>query len=162
MLRRGMSARILIGGDAPYLRVLKAWLAAQYFEVTTATDGFEVLRRSLQLQPDLVMLDTATPGLDAIACCRRLKQDAGTLHIPVVLVTARDEIAERVCAIEAGADDFLSRRVDPATLLARVRSLVRLRRLLDEWRARFDTARAMGLVGTTDAPPTIDGARVLV
>ena len=84
------------------------------------------------------------PGMDGFECCRRLKEDPTTLHIPVVMVTALGEPAERLRGLESGADDFLTKPVEYETLMARVRSLVRLKRLLDEWRARGETARAHG------------------
>jgi two-component system cell cycle response regulator len=102
------------------------------------------------------------PGMDGYECCRQLKDDAVTLHIPVVMVTALGESAERLRGLDAGADDFLTKPVDYDTLMARVRSLVRLKRLLDEWRARGDTARALGLSTDRVLIPSIAGARALV
>ena len=93
------------------------------------------------------------PGMDGFECCRRLKDDPATLHIPVVMVTALGEPAERLRGLEAGADDFLTKPVEYDTLMARVRSLVRLKRLLDEWRARGETARALGLAGRARRRP---------
>jgi two-component system cell cycle response regulator len=91
-----------------------------------------------------------------------LKDDAITLHIPVVMVTALGEPAERLRGLEAGADDFLTKPVEYETLMARVRSLVRLKRLLDEWRARGETARALGLANESLSVPAVAGARALV
>ena len=85
------------------------------------------------------------PEMDGYETCRRLKDDAATIHIPVVMVTALGEPGERLRGLEAGADDFLTKPVEYDTLLARVQSLVRLKRLLDEWRLRGETARALGL-----------------
>ena len=99
---------------------------------------------ALEWQPDLILLDVMMPGMDGFECCRRLKAEATTLHIPVVMVTALGEPGERLRGLESGADDFLTKPVEYETLMARVRSLVRLKRLLDEWRARGETARAMG------------------
>src|ERR1700750_457893 len=78
------------------------------------------------------------------------------------MVPALGEPVERLRGLEAGADDFLTKPVDYDTLMARVRSLVRLKRLLDEWRARGETARAMGLTSECITPPAVAGARVLV
>jgi two-component system cell cycle response regulator len=158
-----MTARILIVDDMPAnTRLLEAKLAAEYYQVSSARDGFEALAIAREWQPDLILLDVMMPGMDGYECCRQLKDDAVTLHIPVVMVTALGEPQERLRGLEAGADDFLTKPVDYETLMARVRSLVRLKRLLDEWRARGDTARALGLSTDRVLIPSIAGARALV
>jgi two-component system cell cycle response regulator len=158
-----MTARILIVDDVPAnTRLLEAKLAADYYQVSTALDGVTALNLAKSWQPDLILLDVMMPGIDGFECCRRLKEDPDTMHIPVVMVTALGEPAERVRGLEAGADDFLTKPVELETLMARVRSLVRLKRLLDEWRARGDTARALGLGMAFPSMPLIAGARVLV
>jgi two-component system cell cycle response regulator len=158
-----MTARILIVDDVPAnTRLLEAKLSAEYYQVASAKDGFEALRMALDWQPDLILLDVMMPGMDGFECCRRLKEDPTTLHIPVVMVTALGEPAERLRGLESGADDFLTKPVEYETLMARVRSLVRLKRLLDEWRARGETARALGLTSESVAPPSVAGARALV
>jgi two-component system cell cycle response regulator len=158
-----MTARILIVDDVPAnTRLLEAKLSAEYYQVASAKDGFEALRMALDWQPDLILLDVMMPGMDGFECCRRLKADPTTLHIPVVMVTALGEPGERLRGLESGADDFLTKPVEYETLMARVRSLIRLKRLLDEWRARGATARAMGLTSESVAPPSVAGARALV
>jgi two-component system cell cycle response regulator len=158
-----MTARILIVDDVPAnTRLLEAKLTAEYYQVMSARDGFEALTIAREWQPDLILLDVMMPGMDGYECCRLLKEDPITLHIPVVMVTALGEPGERLRGLEAGADDFLTKPVDNDTLMARVRSLVRLKRLLDEWRARGDTARALGLTTDRILVPTIAGARALV
>src|SRR5580698_2611564 len=158
-----MTARILIVDDVPAnTRLLEAKLSAEYYQVASARDGFEAIRQARAWQPDLILLDVMMPGMDGYECCRHLKENENTLHIPVVMVTALGDSAERLRGLEAGADDFLTKPVEYDTLMARVRSLVRLKRLLDEWRVRGETARALGL--TMDAPgiPSVAGARALV
>jgi len=158
-----MTARILIVDDVQAnTRLLEAKLSAEYYQVASARDGFEALRKAQDWQPDLILLDVMMPGMDGFECCRRLKQDAETLHIPVVMVTALGEPAERLKGLDAGADDFLTKPVEYQTLMARVRSLVRLKRLLDEWRARGETARALGLTSERLVVPSVAGARALV
>jgi two-component system, cell cycle response regulator len=158
-----MTARILIVDDVPAnTRLLEAKLSAEYYQVASARDGFEALRMAREWQPDLVLLDVMMPGMDGFECCRKLKNDPSTLHIPVVMVTALGEPAERLNGLESGADDFLTKPVEYETLMARVRSLVRLKRLLDEWRARGETARALGLTGEHLTLPPVVGARALV
>jgi two-component system cell cycle response regulator len=158
-----MTARILIVDDVPSnTRLLEAKLDAEYYQTATGQNGAECQRLARSWQPDLILLDVMMPEMDGYECCRLLKDDALTLHIPVVMVTALGEPSERLRGLEAGADDFLTKPVDYDTLLARVRSLVRLKRLLDEWRARGDTARALGLTGQQSAIPSVTGARALV
>ena len=158
-----MTARILIVDDVPAnIRLLEAKLTAEYYQVAAAADGFEALHLAASWQPDLILLDVMMPGMDGYETCRRLNENPATLHIPVVMVTALGDPSERVRGLEAGADDFLTKPVEYDTLLARVRSLVRLKRMLDEWRARGATARALGLAGATEPEPSVAGARALV
>src|SRR5271163_3779650 len=158
-----MTARILIIDDVPAnTRLLEAKLSAEYYQVASGRDGFEALRLAHEWQPDLILLDVMMPGMDGFECCRQLKESAATRHIPVVMVTALGEPSERLRGLEAGADDFLTKPVEYDTLMARVRSLVRLKRLLDEWRARGETARALGLTAPNQGIPTVAGARALV
>jgi len=158
-----MTARILIVDDVPAnTRLLEAKLSAEYYQVASAKNGFDALTMAKDWQPDLVLLDVMMPGMDGFECCQRLKDDPGTLHIPVVMVTALGEPSERLRGLEAGADDFLTKPVEYETLMARVKSLVRLKRLLDEWRARGETARALGLAAEHIAIPSAAGARALV
>lgn len=158
-----MTARILIVDDVPAnLRLLETRLSAEYYQVATAQDGQEALRVANSWQPDLIFLDVMMPNMDGYEACRRLKADPETLHIPVVMVTALAEPSERLHGLEAGADDFLTKPVEYDTLLARTRSLVRLKRMLDELRARGETARALGVAGESPVVNSIAGARALV
>lgn len=158
-----MTARILIVDDVPAnIRLLEAKLSAEYYQVLAAGDGFEAIRLTHSWQPDLILLDVMMPEMDGYETCRRLKDDPLTTHIPVVMVTALGEPCERLRGLESGADDFLTKPVEYDTLLARVRSLVRLKRLLDEWRLRGETARALGLSTEFAEPPSVAGARALV
>lgn len=155
-----MTARILVVDDvAANARVLEARLGQEYYEVRTASSGGNALEVALSWQPDLVLLDVMMPDMDGYEVCRRIKANAATRHIPVVMVTALHEAGERVAGLEAGADDFLTKPVDFETLFARVKSLVRLKRLLDEWRSRGAPIR-----GAEDEflPPPVAGARALV
>ena len=158
-----MTARILIIDDVPAnTRLLEAKLSAEYYQVASGRDGFQALRLAHEWQPDLILLDVMMPGMDGYECCRQLKDNGTTLHIPVVMVTALGEPSERLRGLEAGADDFLTKPVEYDTLMVRVRSLVRLKRLLDEWRARSDTVRALGLSAGQAQVPSVAGARALV
>ena len=158
-----MTARILIVDDVPAnSRLLDARLTAEYYQVITAHDGFEALRLAQAWQPDLILLDVVMPEMDGFETCRQLKSNPETQHIPIVMVTALNEQSERLRGLEAGADDFLTKPVEYDTLLARTRSMVRLKRLLDELRARGETARALGLSVEGTQVPSVSGARALV
>ncbi len=142
-----MSGRILIVDDvAPNRRLLAARLEAEYFDVLTAADGHEALRAAQMESPDLILLDVMMPGIDGLETCRRLKAMPATRHIPVVLVTALDAAESRLAGLVAGADEFLTKPVDDVILLARVHSLLRLKHVLDDLRARRDSGAAMGVV----------------
>ncbi len=140
-----MSARILIVDDVPAsVRLLAAKLSNEYYETLTATDGHQALKAVAEDDPDLVLLDVMMPGIDGFDVCRRIKQDPKTIHIPVVMVTALGGREERVRGLNVGADDFLTKPVDDTTLFARIRSLVRLKRTLEQWRLREETSGQFG------------------
>lgn len=140
-----MPARILVVDDIhTNVKLLETKLAAEYFEVVTASNGFDAIAICEQGLCDIVLLDVMMPGLDGFEVCRRLKQSPATVHLPVVMVTALDQPSDRVRGLEAGADDFLTKPVDDTALFARVRSLVRLKATLDELRARVVGSRGFG------------------
>ncbi len=136
-----MSARILVVDDIPAnVRLLEAKLSAEYFEVVTATDGPGALEAAAAKAPDLILLDVMMPGMDGFEVARRLKANPKTRHIPVVMVTALSDTSDRVRGLDAGADDFLSKPVNDVALFARVRSLTRLKVMMDELRLRHAAA----------------------
>ncbi|HEX5846774.1 MAG TPA: response regulator, partial [Rhodoplanes sp.] len=130
-----MTARILVVVDPrANLKTLEARLLTEYFDVLAALSGAEALAICEGAQCDIVLIETAMPDMDCFEVCRRLKSNAATHHIPVAMVTALDRPSDRVRGLEAGADDFLIKPIPDAVLMARVRSLVRLRMLTDELR----------------------------
>lgn len=140
-----MTARILVVDDhIANVKLLEARLGAEYFEVLTALNGADALTFAETGQCDLVISDVMMPGMDGYELCRLLKAGATTAHLPVVLVTALDQPADRVRGLDAGADDFLTKPIDETALFARVRSLLRLKAVTDELRARLVTSRGLG------------------
>jgi two-component system cell cycle response regulator len=138
-----MSARILVVDDIETnRRLLEARLSAEYFEVIEAADGAQALERARADAPDIILLDVMMPVMDGFEACRLLKADPATKHIPVVMVTALDQREDRIKGLEAGADDFLTKPVDDIALFARVRSLLRLKVVMDELRLRESTRAA--------------------
>ncbi|MDD3030124.1 MAG: PleD family two-component system response regulator [Alphaproteobacteria bacterium] len=136
-----MSARVLIVDDTPVnIRLLEAKLARDYYVISTAENGVEALKKIDEEKPDIVLLDVMMPEMDGFETCRRIKANPETAHIPVIMITALSDVADRVRGLAAGADDFLGKPINDLALMARVRSLLRMKILMDEWRARESTA----------------------
>src|SRR6202035_5048853 len=143
--RTSVSARILVVDDIPAnVKLLEARLSAEYFDVLTAASGAEALAVS-QRSECVILLDVMMPDMDGFEVCRRLKANPATHFIPVVMVTALDSPLDRVRGLEAGADDFLTKPVSDVVLLARVRSLTRLKMMTDELRMRALTSLEIGV-----------------
>jgi two-component system cell cycle response regulator len=160
-----MSARVLVVDDIEVnVRLLEAKLLSEYYDVMTASNGPDALEIVRRETPDIVLLDVMMPGMDGLEVCRRLKADSVTRYIPVVMVTALSDAADRLRGLEAGADDFLTKPVNDLALFARVRSLIRLKRTLDEWLLREEiNGRLASLPGTAAADEMgTDPVRVLV
>jgi len=130
-----VKSRILVVDDEDRLRrVLEARLIAMGHEVILAVDGVDGLAKATRDMPDLVLLDVMMPKLDGFEVARRLKESPQTGHIPIVMVTALGDVQDRVRALDAGADDFLSKPVDPSELKARVQSLLKVKAFNDHMR----------------------------
>lgn len=160
-----MSARILVVDDIlPNVKLLEAKLRNDYYEVFTATSGQEALDQVEEHRPDLVLLDVMMPGMDGFEVCRRLKANPALAHIPVVMVTALTDPEDKVRGLEAGADDFLSKPINDIALMARVRSLVRLKMTMDEWAVRENAASQLGVVDDNHSPmkEADDNGRILI
>ena len=141
-----MTARILVVDDIPAnVKLLEVRLLAEYFEVLTATSGPDALETCENGKVDVVLLDVMMPDMDGFEVCRRLKSEPATAHIPVIMITALDQVSDRIRGLEAGADDFLTKPVNDLQLMTRVKSLVRLKMLTDELRLRASTTRNMGI-----------------
>jgi two-component system cell cycle response regulator len=160
-----MTARVLVVDDIEAnVKLLEARLVAEYFDVVTAMTGEEAIAVCQRGDADIVLLDVMMPGMDGFETCRRLKQDPRTHHIPIIMVTALDQPSDRVRGLEAGADDFLTKPVGEIALISRVKSLVRLKTLIDELRMRTVTGEEMGISDSVSdmlRQPVRDG-RILV
>ena len=152
-------ARILVVDDTPAnIKLLDAVLTPRGYAVVAATSGFDALALVAQDPPDLVLLDILMPGMDGYEVCRRLRADSATAHLPIIMITA-SETRDKVKGLEAGADDFVAKPFDQAELLARVASLLRVKRYHDiiqaqaaalaEWNATLE-ARVAEQVGQLD------------
>lgn len=126
-------ARILVVDDTPAnVKLLTDVLTAKGYDVISAANGEDGLRRVSADRPDLVLLDIMMPGMNGYEVCRTIRAETATRVLPVVMVTSLDPTQERVKGLEAGADDFLSKPINSPELLARVKSLLRIKALYDE------------------------------
>jgi class 3 adenylate cyclase/CheY-like chemotaxis protein len=124
------STVLVVDDQPPNVRLLEAILAPRGYDVRTAGSGEEALRLIAEDDIDLVLLDIVMPGLDGYQVCRRIREQVDTAYLPVVMVTASGD-EQKVKALEAGADDFLTKPVNQSELLARVASLARIKRYQD-------------------------------
>jgi putative two-component system response regulator len=131
--------KVLVADDTDTVRNLFAQLLrSDGCRVVTASDGDEALAAAKEHRPDLFLLDVRMPGCDGLEVCRRLKAAPETRFAPVILITGLADASDRIKGIEAGADDFLTKPVNPHELRARVRALARMKQLIDE----LDSAEA--------------------
>src|SRR4051794_36995414 len=130
-------ARILIVDDNEANRdILATRLGIHGYELLQAADGEEALAAAKEHGPDLILLDVMMPKLDGIEVCRRLKSDASQPFVPIILLTAKSDSKDIVAGLEAGADEYLTKPVDQMALVARVKSVLRLKALHDQVRAQ--------------------------
>lgn len=126
-------SRVLIADDnLQNCELLDAYLADEPYEIAMAYDGQETLAKVAEFQPDLILLDIMMPKLSGYEVCQRLRKDPATRDIPVLMVTALNEMGDIEKAVQAGADDFLTKPVNRIELLTRVKSLLRVRHLTNE------------------------------
>jgi len=141
---------VLVVDDEPeILRLVRDYLARSGFAVTTAADGDAALREFRQRRPDLVILDLGLPGMDGLDVARLMRRDH---EVPIIMLTARTEEADRVAGLELGADDYVSKPFSPRELVARVRAVLR----------RAEAARSMDAVVQVGDAISLDVARMEV
>jgi len=139
---RTPGARVLVVDDQPAnIRLLEAILVTRGYDIRTAASGEEALTRIAESEPDLVLLDIVMPGIDGYEVCRRIRERVETAYLPVVMVTASGD-EQKVKALEAGADDFLTKPINQSELLARVASLARIKRYQDTIKRQADELAA--------------------
>lgn len=127
------SSRILVVDDVPVnIQLLVTYLAAEGYEVVSAKDGHDAMKAVKEHQPDLILLDVMMPKMNGFKVCEVIKSDDATKFIPVILVTALNELEDKVKGMNSGADDFLAKPFNKLELLVRVRSLLRIKHLHDE------------------------------
>src|SRR5512136_1806840 len=125
--------RVLVVDDNPEnLEIFRARLASHGYEILTARDGEEALATAREKRPDLILLDIMMPKLDGIEVCRRLKADRTLPFMPIIMVTAKAASKDIVAGLEAGGDEYLTKPVDHAALVSRIRSMLRIKELHDK------------------------------
>lgn len=137
---------LVVDDEAANVRLLKTLLTHDGYSVVTASDGEEALAMVASVHPDLVVMDVLMPKLSGYDVCERIKENPATRLTPVVLITALHERKDRIRGINAGADDFLTKPVDPHELKARARSLVRLKRYTDDLDSAESVIMSLALV----------------
>jgi two-component system cell cycle response regulator len=141
-----VTSRVLVVDDvAANVRLLETQLTAEYLDVRTALCGGDALAIAARERVDLVLLDVMMPDMTGFEVCAKLKSDPRTAHVPVVMVTSLDQVEDRVKGLECGADDFLTKPVSHVALLARVKSLLRLKMVADELELRAAALESVGL-----------------
>ena len=132
---------LVVDDNDQNLELLQAYLDELGCAITTARDGVEAMEAVEAALPDLVLLDVMMPRMSGFQVCERLKSSPRTRDIPVIMVTALNEVGDVERAVEAGADDFLTKPVNRLELVTRVRSLLRVRRLKHQLDSTLDELR---------------------
>lgn len=133
MARNSKSRTILVVDDLPVnIQLLRTYLSAEGYQVISAKDGAEAIEQVQENHPDLILLDVMMPKINGFEVCKIIKSNKDTNFIPVILVTALNELEDKVKGIDYGADDFITKPFNKVELLTRVKSLLRIKLLNDE------------------------------
>jgi sigma-B regulation protein RsbU (phosphoserine phosphatase) len=159
---------ILIVDDNPAnVEILKMRLSANNYEIITASDGEAGLAIAIDRQPDLILLDIMMPKMDGFEVCRRLKADSSLPFMPIIMVTAKADSKDVVAGLEAGGDEYLTKPVDHAALVARVKSMLRIKSLHDtvleqsaQLQAQLETATKIQSLFWPDIPELTGGSHI--
>ncbi len=140
-----MTANILVVDDLERnVKLLEAKLRSEYYNVFSANGGAQALEALKKYKIDVVLLDVMMPGMDGFETCEKIKSDPETMHVPVLMVTALSDPENRIKGLEAGADEFLTKPLNDSALFARVKSLTRMKTVIDELKLRNDTNKQLG------------------
>jgi two-component system, OmpR family, alkaline phosphatase synthesis response regulator PhoP len=135
---------LVVDDNEPNRELIQAYLEELGCEIRVAPDGAEALQQVDARQPDLILLDVMMPKMSGFQACSRIKANPQTRDIPVVMVTALNEVGDVERAVESGADDFLTKPVNKLELITRVRSLLRVRQLKRQLDRTLEQMRRMG------------------
>ncbi|MET0156081.1 MAG: PleD family two-component system response regulator [Rickettsiales bacterium] len=159
-----MTAKVMIVDDLlPNIKLLKAKLEREFYQVITATNGVMALERLETERPDIILLDVMMPEMDGLETCRHIKANPLLSDIPVVMVTALSDKSDRIAGLTAGADDFLTKPINDVAMFARIRSLVRFKTMTDALKLRAQTGREFGNSAISmDKTNDISGSNILL
>ncbi len=159
-----MSARVLVVDDIDFnVKLLDTKLKQEYYTVFSAYNGKEAITKAKEMQPDIILMDIMMPEMDGFEATKIIKADPDLGHIPIIMVTALNAQEDKVKGLECGADDFLTKPINDVALFARLKSLVRMKTMLDELRLRDKTSLELGV--STDGQKkrnSLEGAKVLL
>ncbi len=141
-----MTTILVVDDIEPNIKLLTAKLLKEYYTVLTANSGKEALAILKKEKIDIILLDVMMPEMDGCEVCKTIKTDPETTHIPVVMVTALSDIDDRVKGLEAGADEFLTKPINDTALFVRLKSLSRMKSLIDELKLRNSTNALLGVI----------------
>lgn len=160
-----MTAKILIVDDTFLnIKYLKVNLEMDYYKVFVASNAKEAFDMIPQVHPDIILLDVMMPGIDGFEAAKILKANPETTHIPIIMVTALNAQHERVDGLESGADDFISKPVDYNSLAIRIKSLIRMKMMVDELKLRDQTGMQYGLLEQPliNATTDVSGSNIIL
>lgn len=138
------SAVLIVDDNEQNLELIQAYLEDLGCQIRTARDGIEALAGIERDQPDLILLDVMMPRMSGFQACTRIKANPQTRDIPVIMITALNEVGDVERAVESGADDFLTKPVNKLELLTRVKSLLRVRQLKRQLERTLEQVRRLG------------------
>jgi two-component system cell cycle response regulator len=158
-----MSARVLVVDDVPFNeKLLRAQLTKEYYEVISAHNGRVAVDMTKQYLPDIILMDVMMPEMDGVQATQIIRSDPETAHIPIIMVTALNAIEDRVKGLQAGADDFLTKPINEQALMARLKSLLRMKMMMDELRLRNKTSQDFGVAQPLSMNINTQGRKILL